>query len=406
MISPLLFLQQGAAAQPLAADSAPRTTESVVEPTGQLFRFLFSAVPQSVQIAAIIIGGTVMAVGLWYTWKHRQRLRTWFNARSRVHKAALAGAIAVVALLVGGTGLYSYDYMMHNNDFCSSCHVMNTAWDRFQVSAHKELTCHDCHRQSMLASTKELFWWVLERRMAVPVHDKVSTAICSECHRQLETDSTRTNVMLTAGHVLHLLSDSSALADVQCTTCHGRDFHTFTPNNATCSQSGCHTGQKVNLGAMSSAGFLHCTGCHEFRTGVAREASEADAKRGVTPVAEQCGSCHQMAEKIAEWDLDADPHEGTCGICHNAHTQDVPRDAFKSCATAQCHASADTLTTLHRGIGTHTVDDCSACHQAHSWKVKGTDCLACHKTIYDDRPPARRSDSSEVRGSRHAPRSR
>ena len=403
MITALLFRLQQNTVPPLDGAAAPRTTDSAVEPTAQLFRFLFSAVPQWVQIAGIIIGGTVATVGVWHFWKHRRRLWAWFSTRSRVHKAALVGALAVVALLVGGAGLYNYNYVMHNNDFCSSCHIMNNAWNRFQVSAHKELGCHDCHRQSMLASTKELYWWVLERRMAVPAHDKVPTAICSECHQRLETDSARTNVLLTAGHVLHLQSDSSALADVQCTTCHGRDFHTFSPNNATCSQSGCHTGVSVKLGAMSQAGFLHCTSCHEFRTGVVRGATEADAKRGVTPVAVQCGSCHVMAEKIAEWDLAADPHEGTCGMCHNAHKQTEPRDAFQSCATAQCHASADTLTRMHRGLGTHTLNDCSACHQAHSWKVKGTDCLSCHKTIFNDRPPARPRDSTGVSGLRHAP---
>jgi hypothetical protein len=233
-----------------------------------------------------------------------------------------------------------------------------------------------------------MFYWVFERRMAIPVHDKVPTAVCSECHMRSGTDSARTNVMRTAGHLLHLKSDSSALKGVQCVSCHGRDFHMFRPNNATCSQAGCHAGKVVKLGTMSNARFLHCTTCHEFRAQMQGGASVVDAKKSVTPKALGCAACHQMSEKILKWNLEADPHKGSCGSCHNPHKQEQPKEAFKACAT--CHAAADTLTAFHRGLGAHKLDDCGACHQAHSWKVKGTDCLACHKTIYENRPAVKR----------------
>lgn len=363
------------------------------EPAARLFRFLFSAVPQWIQLAGILIGVPIGMIVAWLAWKNRLALVTWFRTRSRGYKVALVSAFAVVSLSGAGTGLVGYHYMMHNNDFCQSCHIMDTAWNRFQVSAHKSLTCHECHRQAIWVSSIELYWWVTERRMAVPAHDKVPTKVCAECHMQGVADSSRKNVMLTAGHVVHMKSDSSALKNVQCTTCHGRDFHKFTPNNATCAQSGCHNDKKVKLGAMSSAGFMHCIVCHSFRNRVADTINVSKASKSMSPTSIQCYGCHEMTDRMKKFDLTSDPHRGGCGTCHNPHKQDEPKDALKSCATAQCHGKPDTLTSFHRGLGTHSLDECSTCHKPHSWKVKGNECLACHKTIYTDRPSLRKSSA-------------
>ncbi len=386
----LFFLQQGPEAHYGGGAASGTTAGAVSDPTAQLFRFLLSTVPQWVQLAGILVGGPVAIIIAWQVWKNRRGLWAWFLGRSHGYKLAIAGTAGFVVLIVGFVGVYNYNYVMHKNDFCQSCHLMDTAWNRFQVSAHKDLQCHACHRQPLWASSKELFWWVYERRMAVPAHDKVPTAVCAECHLRTNTDSSRTNVLRTAGHALHLQSDSSALRNVQCVTCHGRDFHMFRPNNATCAQSGCHTDVRVKLGEMSKAGFLHCTTCHGFRTPVPKGQTVAEARSAIVPRELNCAACHQMSQQVLKWNLASDPHKASCGWCHNPHKQEQPKDAFQSCATAQCHAAADTLTAFHRGLGAHGLDNCGACHQAHSWKVKGADCLACHKTIYQTGPAAAR----------------
>lgn len=373
------------------AGGASSHTAGTTALAGSLFRFLFTTVPQWVQLAGIFIGVPVAGIVVWQILKHRRALWAWWVSRSIFMQAAIFSAWLVLAVGLLGSGLYGYNYVMHENDFCQSCHIMDTAWNRFQVSAHKDLQCHGCHRQPMYVSSVELFWWVTERRMAIPPHDKVPTAVCNECHMRQGTDSARTLVTLTAGHAVHLKSDSSALKNVQCVTCHGRDFHLFKPNTASCAQSGCHMKTRVNLGDMSGAGFQHCTTCHDFKTRAKQGMTVAEAKHQLAPKAKECGSCHEMTDNIRKMDLEADPHKGSCGTCHDPHKQTEPKDAYKTCATAQCHASADTLTAFHRGIGAHALDQCGACHQAHSWKVKGTDCLACHKTIYQDRPLVRRS---------------
>jgi len=381
------FLQAVHAGGTAAADSTLKAPSGHL--TAMMFRFLFTTVPQWVQIGGIAIGGPVAIIAAWQIWKHRVAAWAWFIGKPRGFQVATFGLAGFIGLAAAGTGLIGYNYMMHDNDFCQSCHIMDTAWNRFQVSAHKKLTCHECHRQPMYVSTVELYWWVLERRMAIPVHDKVPSKICAECHLKEKPDSARENVLLTAGHKLHLKSDSSALKNVQCTTCHGHDFHLFKPNNATCAQGGCHTNIQVKLGKMSSVApkaFLHCTVCHGFKGEAAADTKVADAKKLLSPMAKGCSTCHAMNQKIATFDLEKDPHKGGCGNCHDPHKQEKPAESFKTCATAQCHASADTLTAFHRGLGVHKLDECGTCHQPHSWKVKGTDCTACHKDIYRDLP--------------------
>jgi len=383
----VLLVPQQASAVGHYAGGAPGETAGHTALAGHLFRFLFSTVPQWVQIAGIVIGVPVAIVAVWQIWRRRRAIWAWWRARPAAIRLTLVAALVVIVAGVSTSGLAGYTYMMHDNDFCQSCHIMDTAWNRFQVSAHKNLQCHACHRQPLYVSTVELYYWVVHRTMQVPEHDKVPSAVCAECHEQKGSDSTLTQVMLTAGHAVHLRSDSSALKNVQCVTCHGQNFHIFTPTASTCTQSGCHTHVRVNLGAMSRQAFPHCTVCHEFTNRVPLSTSVTAAKTTLTPRSMNCFSCHRMQQEIKQFDLSLDPHKGNCGICHNPHTQDTPNAAWKTCADSQCHGSPDTLTAFHRGLAGHIMQQCSNCHVAHSWRVKGTDCISCHKTINLDLPP-------------------
>ena len=385
------LLQQQPSAAGHYAGGASGTTAGRTALAGHLFRFLFSGVPQWVQIAGILIGVPVAIIVVWQLWKRRRRIWAWWLGRRAAARLAIVAAIFLVVAGAATTGLAGYTYMMHNNDFCQSCHIMDTAWNRFQVSAHKNIQCHACHRQPLYVSTVELYYWVTQRMMEVPAHDKVPSSVCKECHEQQGSDSTLTQVMLTAGHAVHLRSDSSALKDVQCVTCHGRSFHIFVPNNSTCTQSGCHTKTRVNLGAMSRQAFPHCTICHDFKSRVPLSVTVAAAKTKLTPQAMNCFSCHAMTQQTRKFDLYLDPHKGNCGICHDPHKQEKPADSWKTCAESQCHGSPDTLTAFHRGLAGHVMRQCGSCHEAHSWRLKGNNCLSCHKAINLDVPLRRRA---------------
>lgn len=374
---------------PLSVDSIRMDQPPLPGGVANVFRFLFSGVPQWIQIAGVVVGAIVGVAVVTVAWKRRAAIAAWLGAQSHGYKVALGASVATVLLAAALVGGWSYNYMMHENDFCSSCHVMRSAFGKFQTSEHSKLQCHACHQQSIFASMKELYYWVLDRPEKIPSHSPVPDKICAECHITQERDSVWKYISATAGHRVHLESDSSALKDVMCVTCHAKEVHAFVPTDLSCSQSGCHEKVEVTLGKMADQTSLHCTTCHEFARPVSETAPRDSTLKGLVPFKPQCFACHEMRDMLEEQGLDKDPHDAKCGECHNPHKQTKAEGAIKSCATSTCHASADTLTAFHRGLGDHAIDDCTACHKAHSWKVESTNCIDCHKSIFEDRPPRR-----------------
>ncbi|MEP7381547.1 MAG: hypothetical protein ABI910_07665 [Gemmatimonadota bacterium] len=388
-----LALMQSASAPPLqgvhgGVDSVRMDQSPLPGGVASVFRFLFSGVPQWVQIGGVVVGVIVAVVLAVVAWRRRAEIATWLRSRTSGYRLALGAGVGTVLLSAGLVGGWSYHYMMNENDFCSSCHVMKPAFGKFQTSEHSKLKCHDCHQQSLFASSRELYYWVMDRPDKIPAHSKVPNRICADCHITEKRDSVWQFVSATAGHQVHLRSDSAALRDVMCVTCHARQVHAFAPTDVSCKESGCHDKITVRLGKMADQTSLHCTTCHEFSRPVDALAPLDSGRQGLVPRKPQCFTCHEMREKLAGSGLDRDPHKGNCGICHNPHTQEKASGAIKSCATSECHANADTLTAFHRGLPNHALDQCTACHKAHTWKVASTQCIACHKTIFQDRPPA------------------
>lgn len=389
-LSPFNLLQGAEQAQAPsvhgAVDSVRMDQSPLPGGVASVFRFLFSGVPQWIQIGGVVLGVLVGLVVVVLAWRHRAAIAAWLASRTRGYRLALGAGIAVVLVSAGLVGGWTYHYMMHENDFCSSCHVMKSAFGKFQTSEHSKLQCHNCHQQSIFASSKELYFWVMERPDKIPPHSKVPNRICAECHITEKRDSVWQFVSATAGHQVHMRSDSTVLRDVMCVTCHARQVHAFAPVDVSCKDSGCHEKIKVRLGKMADQTSLHCTTCHNFARPVNAQAPLDSGRAGLVPLKPQCFTCHEMREKLRGEGLDRDPHKAACGTCHNPHTQEQAAGAIKSCATAECHANADTLTAFHRGLPNHALDKCTSCHKAHTWKVESTNCITCHEGIFKDRP--------------------
>jgi nitrate/TMAO reductase-like tetraheme cytochrome c subunit len=345
-------------------------------------RFFFQ-VPQWLQIVGAILAVLVAGALVILVWRRRAAIFAWFRARP----APFLIALGVVALLfiVGfaAFGAVSWNYVQHDNGFCTGCHVMSPAFAKFTQSEHSQLQCHDCHQQPITASMRQLYLWVLERPEDIGPHAPVPDRVCAECHIQEDPDSTWQRISATAGHRIHLESDSSRLAEVMCVTCHGVEVHRFVPPDQTCGQSACHEPMdtRVRLGTMADQTGLHCVTCHEFTAEVSEMAPRQEAAERLVPATQQCFSCHDMERLMTAFDAQQDPHEGVCGTCHNPHAQPTPGRAWESCGAAGCHAQADTLTAFHRGLHEGTLAQCGTCHTAHTWEVRGTDCRACHRTL-------------------------
>jgi hypothetical protein len=341
----------------------------------------FMEFPQPLQIAGVVVGvGVAAAVGL-IAWRRRAAIWTWLRTRPRIVYAWTAGVGAALAITGAGAGLWGYNYIQHDNGFCTGCHVMSSSFIRFTESEHSQLECHDCHQQPMTASLRQLYLWVLERPEEIGEHAPVATAVCARCHITEDPNETWELISATQGHRVHLESDSTALADIQCVTCHGQEVHRFVPTQETCATAGCHTPADTDivLGNMAGAETaFHCLGCHIF-TAPAQPAGAPGAD-GIVPGIEQCSSCHAMAPMAAEFSPPTDPHDAMCGTCHNPHEQTEPAAAFETCTSAGCHANPEALTPLHRGLE-HALQDCGACHAAHEFVADGGDCRSCHTNL-------------------------
>lgn len=365
---------------------------------GYVLNVLFN-LPQWAHLVLVLVGATAGAAAAWVLWTRRERLWQWLVARDRRAKLALGGIAGIAVLAGAGGGLYGWNYMQHENDFCLGCHVMTPAWEKFSRSEHAKLQCHDCHRQSQYANARQLVLWIAERPKEIPPHAKVPTRICAECHvRKPPQDSVWKRIVATGGHRVHLASNDTALKGVQCVTCHGVEVHAFQPVDKTCGQAGCHTDTKAKivLGKMAGQTTLHCTGCHAFTRPVAENVSVDSTKKLLVPGATQCLGCHAMQTKMKGFDPSQDAHAGLCGSCHDPHKDKTPQASWATCATAGCHADAKKASTFHVGIPAATLARCEGCHKAHTWKSDGNSCTTCHRGDIPDGPRAAPARTARV----------
>ena len=382
----MMPLQQSDSLARLMADTLsvrPDTLGAPPLPGGvaAVVRAMFGA-PTWMWLVAGTIAAAAGAVLLRTLWKRRASIKAWVVSRPRGVRIALFAGVAVLALCAAGFGAVTWNYTQHDNDFCASCHVMSPAFQAMQTSTvHDSLNCHSCHQQSVFASAWQLYVWLKDRPEKIDKHADVPRATCSECHSGENEKWQR--VARTAGHRVHLESDSSALDSVTCTTCHSEEIHRFVPADRTCGQSGCHRQEdtRIVIGPMASQTTLHCVTCHQYTEELPQLAALDSARGALRPGRAECFSCHEMRVRLAEFNLARDPHGGQCGMCHNPHTQTRPEEAIKSCATAACHGDWRDI-PFHTGRNhRNSAASCETCHTPHAARVDASDCQGCHADV-------------------------
>ena len=388
---------------------APGDTMTVFHPPRDLTRVegvirWFFSVPQWVQLAGAALAILVGVIALYLVWRNTRLIRAWFRERhheTSIFWKAVIGLLAVgvlTAMAAGGTTFFFYS--QNNNQFCLSCHTLHDeVYQRFQQSKHHriaDLRCHDCHDEPLVAEMTQVAKWMLLRPSEVGPHAPVPRQVCSTCHVKRDADSTWQRIVSTAGHAVHLQTDTAKTLRIECLTCHGVTAHRFVPVAQTCGQSGCHRQTEIRLGKMAGQTSLHCVTCHNFTAPVSKTQIPTTTQKQLVPGEQNCLGCHEMRRVIERFVPANDPHKGECGACHNPHTQTTPGAAFKTCTNSGCHARPDTLSAFHRGIHSTALSNCGSCHQEHTWKVQGKACLDCHQNIYKRpaKPPFRPAERS------------
>jgi hypothetical protein len=351
----------------------------------------------------VMWGGVAIALVLlffilrWF-WPRRQAAATWLRTRSRNVKFALVGVAGLAVLAALGVGYSSYHFVETDSRFCSGCHIFvpsdqpwvrpDTGWYTLvprMEGKHDTLNCHTCHPlKPIKEGVKLVFWMSGVRDEHIPEHARVPRRICEDCHVQGAAKEEWQAIAATAGHRAHLESDSSALKDkVECLTCHARTAHRFQPADTTCVQDGCHLTDdaRIQLGKMADQSDLHCTVCHVFTKPVVALATRDSAAGALRPGLEQCFSCHEMKGLLPGFSAPRDPHEGTCGMCHNPHTQVKSTETNKSCTTSGCHDDWRSE-PFHTGAPHRAkAQQCTLCHDPHQSKVDASDCTGCHSAV-------------------------
>ncbi len=289
----------------------------------------------------------------------------------------LLGLLLLVGLPVGGYYAYrTYDYVQHDNDFCISCHLMEEPYEAFARSEHRGLGCKACHRPTLVGRSQMALTQVVEQPEALTTHAEVPDAVCTECHVEGDPDKWR-SIAASAGHRVHAESSDPALAEARCVTCHATSIHEFSSADDTCGQSECHANTDIQLGAMGDF-TIHCVACHSFRSPTQDQDLEV-VRAALRPSNDECLSCHVM-RALVEMPED-EPHGGVCSTCHDPHQQTEASQAVETCAAAGCHDEALDLTPFHQGLGDAVYGDCSQCHTAHQFLVRGGECVACHADV-------------------------
>ena len=400
----------GADTLPIPASSA--LLDSVVvepavpDPLVPIVQWIFQRPPWVMQLGIVL--ALLAAVTLFVlAWRRRRIISAWLATRSPRTMYALAGGLAVIGIGVAALGWKANEYMMHDNNFCQGCHIFvpsGHAWVKpdtgtyLLVNAlegkHDTLSCHACHPFELAAQAREMYFWIMDRPEDVPPHGKVPRDICEQCHVQGAAGEKWQAIAATAGHRTHFESDSvKQIAagfegglvndEIACLTCHARSAHRFQPADSTCAQQGCHLTEEIDirLGGMADQTGLHCSVCHNFTAEVPALATRDSAAGTLRPARAECLGCHAMREVLTEFDPATDPHGGTCGMCHNPHTQVKPEDALKSCTTAGCHGDWEKVPfhtgATHRGVARQ----CQTCHEPHAARVDASNCAECHAEV-------------------------
>jgi nitrate/TMAO reductase-like tetraheme cytochrome c subunit len=268
-----------------------------------------------------------------------------------------AGGLAAVALTLPSA--YVYDYVENDPRFCTSCHLMDEAYDRWAKSEHRQITCHSCHVSDLAGNMRRLYGVVFAPKTKVESHAEVDRTTCLKCH-QAKGGERWQRILKTTGHAVH----AAGKKPVQCIECHSDSVHVFSPPEKICAK--CHEQVRVH----EKMEGLECLSCHNFL-------AERGEDHELRPSASDCRTCHgeqHENEKAKLISLESVHGALDCRRCHSPHQSEDLRPGTR-CTT--CH-KGEFRKIAERGPEKHR--DCASCHEPHATRdAAGARCVSCHE---------------------------
>jgi cytochrome c nitrite reductase small subunit len=123
-------------------------------------------------------------------------MRQWFrSSRGKLTLFSIGGMVVGAILAFTALGVLE---TTDSPEFCSSCHIMDSAFGSFTASNHSTLMCNDCHAPSDSFLTKMTF--------------KARTGMGHVYYNTLGVEK--------IPDVLHATSNSAEVVDKNCIKCH------------------------------------------------------------------------------------------------------------------------------------------------------------------------------------------
>jgi nitrate/TMAO reductase-like tetraheme cytochrome c subunit len=253
----------------------------------------------------------------------------------------IAWIVALVAI-VGALAFFPMSAYTDRPAFCPSCHGMKPFYDAWQTSAHKDISCIECHVEPgyrnrtlhKFVALQEVYAEVFTHATYPNYNAEIPDSRCLRCHPDVPTK------VPSAGKFSHHMHLDRG---VGCAKCHATSGH------------------KVTFAALYEAGVLNSANAPAGATYVGEELQGAPGKhralRGHKPV--PCANCHDQATL-------------QCSFCHEPPTKHFGANC------RQCHKpSVPFKTFMHPPSGEHryTSQPCAKCHPNGYATVYCT----CHK---------------------------
>jgi hypothetical protein len=280
---------------------------------------------------------------------------------------------AVIAVSVIMLSIFFGSIYTAQPSFCANCHTMESAYNDWQQSTHKDTTCNACHaRPGATGYLIRQFEFAGEsmgqlRGAPAPTEAGVSNAACLRCHREIREKTVKTKDLLVrhqdfleAGakcgdcHTAHKEKLRTTASMSQCIVCHDG---TEAPGDC----STCHrrdtalTQTKRHKVKSNIAPLTRCEGCH---------ATDGCSSHHGTEMPHQPGWIQEHGLIAA---ADDNP---MCWRCHE-------QKEYEFCQ--RCHFGATAPHNLKRGpvwMDTHQL----VVRDGQPYGLK--DCTVCHNDLY------------------------
>ncbi len=283
-----------------------------------------------------------------------------------IKPASIIAILIISGLIIAAESFATYKFIEDDPRFCKTCHLMEHAWNKWNQSPHKGISCHQCHVASVQDNMRLLVTYFTLRPVKISdkVHVNIPNKRCEECH--FTKSEKWPYVAETAGHKLHLEK-----ARANCIDCHGGRIHKFLPEKTECMK--CHPDSGMKVKQMD----FHCTNCHNFLANVNKSGEN------ILPHQQDCRRCHtnktiilalpEGAHATSDCSNCHHPHETAeplpCETCHTPPPKPI-HEYHKDKACTSCHVP-------HKQIGVRAI--CESCHTDRTNHYPYIKCTLCHK---------------------------